>query len=112
MRKLIQNDRGETLVEVLASILIAVLSVTLLFSSVMVSSEMDKKAKEMDRGYYAGLTEADGQMGTPVNSTTVTVDVKRVDPADLTHILASVTSGNAPSINIYGDNGVYSYKRK
>ena len=35
MRKKLRDNRGETLVEVLASILIAALSVALLFSSIM-----------------------------------------------------------------------------
>lgn len=106
MKKL-KNDRGETLVEVLAAILIATLSVTLLFSSVMVSSRMDANAKAMDSGYYANFSNAELQTGDPLNED-VTVKVKRVAPTDLDSVLASA----APTIEIYGSSGVYSYKRK
>ena len=108
MKKL-KNDRGETLVEVLASVLISALSVTLLFSAVMVSSRIDVNAKAADSGYYANFTNAEIQSGTAIN--TVTVEVKRIDP-DTDAVLKSVDPDKAPSINIYGDNGVYSYKGK
>ena len=99
MKKL-KNDKGETLIEVLASVLIAALSVTLLFSSVMVSSRMDTNAKALDSGYYADFSNAEVQTGTPIDST-ITVKIER----DGTSYAA------APTIDIYGNNGVYSYKR-
>lgn len=111
MRKLIHNDRGETLIEVLASVLIATLSVTLLFGCVTTASKLDTDAKALDGGYYAGLTEADVQVkstkpeATPVPTGTVTIE--RVEGN-------TVKASAAPTIEIYGDAdvGVYSYKRK
>ena len=100
MKKL-KNDRGETLVEVLAAVLIATLSVTLLFSAVMVSSRMDANAKAADSGYYADFSNAENRTGTPLDETK-TVRIER-----------NGTSYTAePTIKIYGGNGVYSYKGK
>ena len=46
MKKL-HNSQGETLVEVLSSILIASLSVALLFGCVMASAGMDREAQDL-----------------------------------------------------------------
>ena len=42
------DSRGETLVEVLASVLICFLSVVLVFSMVMASGNMDQRAEAAD----------------------------------------------------------------
>lgn len=97
MKKL-RNNQGETLIEVLASILTAMLSVALLFSCVVVSSRMGTDAKALDSGYYEGFAEADAP-GLTASHFTGTVTI--IGPG------ASVT----PTVGIYGDNGVYSYKR-
>lgn len=96
MRKL-KNDRGETLVEVLASVLIAALSVTLLFSCIMASARMNENAKAQDSVYYADFTNADAQSGTPTEGI-VTVEGSGTEMT--------------PGIDIYGSGGVFSYKRK
>ena len=111
MRKLVQNDRGETLVEVMLSILIGTLSVALLFSCVAASFRMDAKVKTQDRAYYEGLAKADSQ-ATPVAPATAApagiVTVERIDPTNPDTPIAAA----APDIEIYGDAGVYSYKGK
>lgn len=102
MKKL-RNDRGETIVEVLASILIATLSVTLLFGSVMVSSRLDVKTREQDSGYYEGINKAEGQ--------TEAIPV----PAGGSVPYVSITGDSAsatPPIEIYGGSDVFSYKKK
>ena len=64
MREKLQSARGETLVEVLAAILICALSVALLFSAVMASARMDRMAQEAGIRYYQDLTRAERQRGT------------------------------------------------
>lgn len=101
MKKL-RDDRGETLVEVLASILIASVSVALLFGCVMASSGMDRRARELDGKHYEALTAAEKQE-TKLNDGTV-------------HIKQVVTDGGHAeegdiSVHIYGGEGIYSYKR-
>ena len=48
MSEKLRNSRGETLVEVLASVLICALSVMLLFGAVMASGRIDLQAQAAD----------------------------------------------------------------
>lgn len=96
MRKKLRDNRGETLVEVLASILIAALSVALLFSSIMASAGIDRSARASDETYYEALSQAEGQTGAP-------------EPLAIT-----VKNGGAQTIlNVerYGGKGAYSYAK-
>lgn len=118
MRPLLHNSRGETLIEVLASILIAALSVALLFTCVMASSTIDNSAQKADIEHYNALSEADAQITpkpdpedetAPDSVRTGTVTVKRIDPdSDPTPIPPD--SEDMPIV-IYGDVGLFSYKR-
>lgn len=65
MREKLQSSRGETLVEVLASILICALSIALLFGAVMASTRMDQTAQEADARYYQDLSKAERQRKDP-----------------------------------------------
>lgn len=97
MKKL-HNSRGETLVEVLASILIASLSVALLFGCIMASSNMDREAGELDGDHYAALTAAEAQSGP---GTPGTVELENPSSAEKKSL----------SVQIFGGPGLYSYKR-
>lgn len=57
----LKNQRGETLVEVMASIVIASLSAALLFSCIMASTQINRTAQNADKAYYAALSKAEGQ---------------------------------------------------
>lgn len=61
MKKKLQSARGETLVEVLACILICALSVALLAGAVTVSVSIDRRAQKMDTEYYEALSNAEAQ---------------------------------------------------
>ena len=95
MKKL-RNNRGESLVEVLASILVGTLSVTLLFGCIMTSSKLDTDARELDKEHYEALSDADAQAAESVGVGTVTI---KNDDKEA-----------APSIAIYGGEGMFSYK--
>lgn len=103
----LRDNRGETLIEVLASILIAAMSVTLLLGSVTAASKMDANVRDMDEAYYDVLSEAEAQV-TPVPPE------GGPEPASKTGtITITGNKGTAyPSIVIYGDadGGVCSYK--
>lgn len=101
MKKL-RNSRGETLVEVLAAILISALSVTLLFGCVMATSEMDMKAQKQDDAHYSAFTEADAQNDA--------IEVQEGDPTPYVTITRGSDSATPP-IDIYGGEGMFSYKR-
>lgn len=115
MKKL-RSNRGETLVEVMASILISALSVALLFSCVAASFDMDKEAKELDKKHYEALTAAEtytegaevgGEREYPRQTGTVTITNEAItDPFDSTKKL----SAGVP-VEIYGGARMYAYKR-
>jgi len=61
MKNKLKEAKGETLVEVLAAVLICSLSVALLFGAVMASARMDTQAEDVDGEYYDALSKAEGQ---------------------------------------------------
>ena len=116
MMKILRNDRGETLIEVLASILIAALSVALLFTCVMASSRMEQSARKKDAEHYNAFTEADIQV-TPTPAAgaapvpTGNVTISRVEPGPDPDPTPSPLATATPPIGFYGGEGMFSYKR-
>lgn len=114
MRQKLQSSQGETLVEVLASILICALSVALLFGAVMASTHIDRTAQITDRQYYQALTKAERQsksvsgpsgtetdVYTPSSGVGLTVTVKSAD--------GEITLKEADSLHFYGAKDLLSY---
>jgi len=102
MKKKLRDDRGETLVEILASILICALSVTLLFGSVMTSSSLDLQTQDMDQQYYEALTKAERQGNADVPSG---VSV----PTTVTVVAKGEAGGRQLDIKFYGTEQLLSY---
>lgn len=96
MRKKLRGARGETLVELMASIVIGVLSVALLVSGVMAAASIGRAAREEDLDYYAGLSAAEGRSGASISGQ-LTVE-NRGNGVRHTIFLP-----------LYGGGGVYSY---
>lgn len=96
MKQKLRSCRGETLVEVLASVLIAALSVALLFGSVMASARLDDTARRQDSAYYQALSAAETQSSAAGGGSVV---------------LKNPTNGTAKSLSIrlYGGAGMFSY---
>ena len=97
MKKL-RNQQGETLVEVLAAILIAALSVALLFSCIAASSKMDKMTRNADKVYYNAFSDAEEQKNPLPDTAKIKVE--------------NGTKNTEISVNLYGDDGLYSYKKE
>lgn len=97
MRRKLKDNRGETLVEMLASILIAALAVALLFTCCMVSVQMGGQARAADERYYENLSAAEGKTGALENGQ---VNV------------AGDASNVKLEIQLYGGEGTYSYQWK
>lgn len=120
MKKL-HSNRGESLIETLASILIGSLSVALMFGCILISTNMDKEAKGQDDKHYAGLTAADAQDAaptpdpTPMPDPTPTPDSTPTPKVTIERISPLESGSPAPSaelnITIYGDAGMASYRR-
>ena len=100
MKKLnlkLNNNKGETIVEVIASILICVISVTLLMSGVAVSAKINKNADENDENFYKELSFAETkQAPLPIPSAKVLIK-------------ENFLTTEVP-INLYGGEGIYSYE--
>lgn len=74
IKRKLRGQRGETLVEVLASILIATLSVALLLGGVAVSVNINRQADAADEAFYENLTAAESRTGTPKSGTIAIVE--------------------------------------
>lgn len=93
----LRSNRGETLVELLASILVATLSVALLIGCVTASFQLGRQADQSDTYFYQTLTAAEDRQ-TP-----------------LTDGIIQVTEGGSLvslPVQVYGDEGLYAYARK
>lgn len=98
-----KDSRGETLVEVLGAILIASLSVTLIFGAIMASTNMDSQAQDLDEKYYGVLTKAERQEDG---------DELSVTPSEVTVTNKSAGAGaevTIKEITFYGGEGAISY---
>lgn len=106
MREKWRDERGETLVEAVASVLIMTLAVLLLFSAVMVSVRINKRAKELDREFYTVLNAAEAQSAKITDDKIVPADskvtVKQTYPAS-TGMPVEV------EVDFYGGEGALSY---
>lgn len=100
-RKL-NDSRGETLVELLASILIAALSVAVLFTCCTAAVEMGKETRAADEAYYEYLSAAEGRTEPAEEGT---VKVEGTDQAGTAQEIS-------PEIFIYGGGEMYSYQWK
>lgn len=99
-RKKLKNSSGETLVELLASILIGSLSVGLLAAGIMVSVNINAKAGQMDESFYTALSAAEKREASdiyPKTEGTVSISENGKTIASL-------------KISIYGGEGLYSYE--
>lgn len=99
MRCKLGDSRGETLVELLAAILVAALSVALLFTCCTAAASMDRRAKEVDAEHYAALSAAERQE-TPVADVTATVTIEGNGWA------------SAVEVDLFGGEKMYSYRSK
>jgi len=99
----LKSRRGETLIELLASILIASLSVALVFGAVTASAAMDRQAHELDGDYYKILSKAEGQtdagkLAAPPGAPALKVTVEAAGEIPVT-----------PDVVFYGGEGAVSY---
>ena len=95
------GSRGETLVETLAAILVAALSVGLLLGGVAVSVQLNRQAEESDRTFYDTLTAAENRTA-PVTTTESTPSVT---------VEEGEKSASIP-VQVYGGEGLWSYALK
>ena len=95
----LRNSRGETLVEVLVSVLVCALSITLLAGAVTASANIDLRAQAADTEYYTALSKAERQSRTPAGGSSE-ADTYNSLPGETK---VSVTSGGGGSVEIEPD---------
>ena len=100
LKRKLRSQQGETLVELLASILIASLSVAMLLGGVAVSANLSRQADTSDKYFYETLTAAE------TRQTPVTESIRPFPVVQLTEV--GTTTIELP-INVYGGEGLYSY---
>lgn len=101
MCRKLDDNRGETLVEMLASILIAALAVALLFTCCMASVQMGGQARAADKRYYENLSAAE-KRGEPLSGDAEVIVAKTDEP----------TVTQPVDVSLYGGDGMYSYQWK
>lgn len=109
-RRKLRDNRGETLVETLASIVIASLSVALLFSGISAAVNIDRRAQELDRLHYAALTAAEtrspytppdgGPADSDANAGTRDLEISNSD---------NMTFHYGLDVALYGGEGLYAF---
>lgn len=98
MKNKLKSQKGETLVELLAAILISALSVALLMSGVAASIQMIRKSDETDDRFYQALSAAENRE-TPV-----------AEGVDAAQVKVTEGSGEVPLlVQVYGTEELYSY---
>ena len=105
MKRLIaklKDPRGESLLELLVSILIGSMSIVLLTTMIVTAVRIDKSADLAEKLYYESLTSAEGMQGTSVNSQVKIEGLKNGTD------LGSVTV----NVECFGRDGIFSYKKK
>ena len=98
LRKKLNSTRGETLIETLAAILVAALSVALLVGAVTVSGQINRQAQVSDEDFYEQLTAAEAQ--TSPDDAAFQVTIREEGKTDA-HIGA----------RLYGGDDLYAYSR-
>ena len=94
----LRSQKGETLMELLVSILIAALSVGMLMTGVTVSSRLNRTAQEQDSVFYQLLTKAEARK-EPITAGPVSPGVR---------IQEGGRSFTVP-VQLYGDEKLCSY---
>lgn len=103
------NERGETLIEATASILIGTLSILMLFTGLMTSYQINLAAEKSDVSFYQDLSLAEAQADASGTGTA------GGSGGAVQTGTASVTMGSAQmtfNVNIYGANGLFSYRKQ
>lgn len=100
MLKKLKSSKAETLLETLVSIMIAVMSVTLLSTAIMASTEINKTTKEADAVFAEQVAQAELGTGEVFEDEKVTVQFEGGSRVDVTvDIYASGEGGTGDYIS-------------
>lgn len=105
MKQKWKDNGGETLVEVLASILIVTLSIALLFSTILASISIDRKARAAEKVFNTSLEKAEEQ----TTEVTVIDNKVKIETKKLDGTLVTPPDKAEVSVNFYGGKGAWSF---
>lgn len=109
----LHGNSGETLAEMMASIVIASLSAALLFSAVMATTGIDRRTREADEEYYEALSEAEAGKNVAKEAEDHTGENSEEEETVLTGTVIITGSGidkKELKIRFYGSKGIYAYR--
>lgn len=111
LTKKLHDARGETLVEVLAAVLICSLAVLLLVSYATAAARIDKRTQAGDVAYYAALNAAEAHDGVTEGGADPAGTPATGTPAPGRVTVTSSASVERADVDVeyYGGDGVYSY---
>lgn len=94
--KKIRSQKGETLIESLASILIFTLASIILLTLISTANDLNRAAKETDRAHFARMIEVEMAEGSGKTCGTVTFTLNG--------------DSEKVAVDVYGEeNGLYAY---
>jgi hypothetical protein len=94
--KKLKNKKGETIVELLAAILVGTLSVALLAAGIAAAGHIESQADQSDTEFYEALSEAEAKTTPSISGAVATVR-------------EGARTVSIP-IDVYGSDGVWSYR--
>lgn len=106
MKRKIRDSRGETIIEVLAAILVGALSIALLFGAAMVSANMDRGAQEADESFEKSLNAAEGAEILDEDKNPLTPNIPDDTKVSIT---GKDTIPATPPVNFYGGPDAWAY---
>lgn len=109
MREKWRDERGETLVEAVAAVLIMTLAVLLLFSTVIVSVRINKSVRNLDEEFYAVLNAAEAQSVEITDVTIVPAGSKVKVEQKSPEPTGTTTMAMDAEVDFYGGKGALSY---
>lgn len=109
----LHGNSGETLAEMMASIVITSLSVALLFSAVIATTGIDRRTREEDEEYYEALSAAEAGRKAVEKADDNTDGNSEEEEAALDGTVI-ITGGGIDKkelkIRFYGGKGIYAYR--
>ena len=109
----LRNSRGESLVEVLASVLVGSLALLLLASLIAVSARITKRAEDTDAPYYEALNAAEARSGVVTGMNEDGTPIIAVPKSgEVTVTDGITTAATFDDSEFSGGEGVWSYREK
>lgn len=98
----LKSQKGESLVELLASVMIVAVAVSLMYSGIMVASKINQTAKETDEQFYLNMGKTEQKQ-----------DKIPDDALTERKIIIEYNGLNiSVDVDLFGGDDVYSYQRK